>query len=117
MYAPGDIVLRDSAVVFYVYELIDEQDSAFYVGCTHAPRLRLRQHLAGPGNLAVTAKLAALAAPRLRIVAGPLREAEALAEEARRIASTPALLNRESRPQQSGTPARHPIMTRFLGGY
>ncbi len=100
----------------YVYELRDDKGKPFYIGKTNCPQGRLKQHSQGTGNARVTAKLASLKKPPMHIVAGPMSEADAAAEEIRRIrASKAELLNQAASRREPGKVyERHPAVTYFM---
>lgn len=83
----------------YVYELLDSWDEVFYVGKTNNPQWRLNCHWRGSGNAAVTARVREHGA-RMRILYGPVSEAEATLLERTEIRRPGrVLLNQEHHPE------------------
>lgn len=93
-WAPGDVVLMNGTQTkrHYVYALLRDDGEPFYVGKTCRPAVRLRDHVL-KGARPVREALARCTEPRMRILAGPLSERDALSAEQAMILLTPNLLN------------------------
>ena len=112
----GDILKFDPAL-HYVYALIDDKDTVFYVGRSHCPQSRLYHHWRGTGNSEVTTRVKGCWIARMLILAGPIPEREAIDEERRQIALYPQLLNQEHRPEIQGgarNNQRLPVFQQFV---
>lgn len=116
----GDTVLLETTrtAKHYVYALLADDESVFYVGKSCDPATRLRQHVYS-GAPEVRAKLSECKLKRMRILAGPVSEAEvgelekALIREY--LAAGVKLVNQEGRPRPTGPVQRHPAILRFAG--